>query len=105
MGNLKILPEHIQLLNGIIPHLGKKDKELADRTLSVLKLLSGQAGEGKMVPMVKLMASACSQSNNDVLQAVGKLVKNVNSRSQQGNSSDFDSTFLLFLILILLVQK
>lgn len=103
MGNLKILPEHIQLLNGLVPHLGKKDATLADRTLSVLKLLSGQP-EGRRESMLNLMAAALPKSNDDMLQALGTLIKNNNIRSQKDNSSDFNSSFFVFLFLFLLLQ-
>ncbi|HWI54664.1 MAG TPA: hypothetical protein VNT57_03155 [Desulfobacteria bacterium] len=97
-------PEHIQILNALTPHLGKKSKASADRILGFLPLLSGQTSQGGLDSALNLIAEAGTKLNGDVLQTVGKLMKGMNIRPQKGHSSDSGTSFVLFLLLILLLQ-
>lgn len=105
MVNLKLMPEHIQLLNALTPHFGKKGQASAGKILSVLPLLAGQSSQGGIDSALNFLAGTGTKVNDDMMLAIGKLVKNMNLRSQKGNPTDSGNSLIVFLILILLLQN
>ncbi len=104
MGNLKILPEHVQLLNGLIPHLDKKGQAFADRLLRVTQLLNDNSSKEGLDSMLNFMAGVVPKSKDDIMQVVGKFMNGIGINSQKGQPFALGSFIFVFLILILLLQ-
>lgn len=105
MVNLTVLPEHIQLLNALSPHLGKKGQASAEKILSMLPVLTGQSSQGGIDSILNLFSGAGTKLNTDVLQVVGKLIKNLNIKPQKGHWSNLGTLLIVLLFFFLLLQE
>ncbi|MHB9094415.1 MAG: hypothetical protein ACYC21_07055 [Eubacteriales bacterium] len=106
MDNFLVKPELIPLLNGLKPYLGSKGQTLADSIMSVVQLLTSQAGQEAFENVAKMLPSfgikGVTVPNETNLDQTDNL--SVEGMAMQGGGfGAFGGNFAFVLLLVLIL--